>query len=84
MEEEGGEITLEEWEEVLLEVDTIAILEILVEEVKTQVPVSQIVRELTNRRFNAIAVNSMEIMHLSAERDNIIRKTKSRLVNQSK
>ena len=56
--------------------DAIAILEILVEEVKTQVLVNQVVRELTNQIFNAINVKSMDIMHMSAERDSIIRTRK--------
>jgi hypothetical protein len=41
----------------------------MVEEVKIQVPASQVVKELTNQRFNAITVKSMEIIHMSAERD---------------
>jgi hypothetical protein len=40
MEEEGGEITLEAEEEIFLEVDAVAVLETLVEEVKTQILVS--------------------------------------------
>jgi hypothetical protein len=79
VEEEGGEITLEAEEEVLTEVDAVAILEILVEEVKTQVPASQVVKELTNQRFNAITVKSMDIMHMSAERDSIIRTSKVKI-----
>jgi hypothetical protein len=47
MEEEGGELTLESEEEFLTEVDAVAILETLVEEVKTQVPTNQLVKELT-------------------------------------
>jgi hypothetical protein len=54
----------------------ISILEIMVEEVKTQVRVSQVVKKLTNQIFNAITVKSMDIMHMSAERDNIIRTNK--------
>jgi hypothetical protein len=48
MEKEEGVITLEAKEEVLSEVDAATVLEILVEEVQTQVPISQVVRELTN------------------------------------
>jgi hypothetical protein len=84
MEEEGGEKTLEVEEEVLSEMDAITILEILVEEVKTQVPVNQVVRELRNQRFSAITIKSMDIMHMSAERDSIIKKTMSRSVKQRK
>jgi hypothetical protein len=58
------------------EVDAVEVLAIMVEEVKTQVPISKVVRELTNQRFNAIIVKSMDIMHISAERDNIIRTNK--------
>jgi hypothetical protein len=39
VEEEGGEKTLEVEEEVLSQVDATIVLEILVEEVQTQVPV---------------------------------------------
>ena len=60
------------------EVDVVAILEILVEEVKTQVPVSQVVKELTNQRFSAITIKSMDIMHMSGERDSIIRTSKEK------
>ena len=58
------------------EVEAIIVLKIMVEEVKTQVPVSQAVKELTSRRFDDITVKSMDIMHMSAERDNIIRTNK--------
>jgi hypothetical protein len=60
-------------------VDAVAVLEILVEEVKTQVPVSQVVRELKNQRFSAITVKSMDIMHMSAGRDSIIRTSKVKI-----
>jgi hypothetical protein len=79
MEEEGEELTLEEEEEVMSEVDVVVFLEILVEEVKTQVPVNQVVRELTNQIFSAITVKSMDIMHMSAERDSIIRTSKVKI-----
>jgi hypothetical protein len=45
--------------------DVVAVLEILVEEVKTQVPVIQVVKELTSQRFNAITIKVMDIMHMS-------------------
>jgi hypothetical protein len=79
VEEEGGELTLEAEEEFLTEVDAVAILETLVEEVKTQVPASQLVKELTKQRFNAIIVKSMDIMHMSAERDSIIKTSKVKI-----
>jgi hypothetical protein len=56
MEEEGGERILEAEEGFLLEVDAVEVLEILVEEVKTQIPVSQVVRELTNQIFSVITI----------------------------
>jgi len=74
MEEEGGVLTLEAKEEVLLEVDAVAFLEILVEEVK----------ELTNQRFNSITVKGMGIMHINIEINSIIITTKSRLVKKCK
>jgi hypothetical protein len=83
VEEEGGEITLEAKEEVLSEMDAVPILEILVEEVKTQVPASQVVRELTNQRFNVITVKSMDTMHMSAVRDSIIRTSKFKISHTS-
>jgi glutaminase len=73
MEEEAGEITLEAEEEVMSEVNIVAVLKILVEEVKTQTLVSQVVTEPTNQRFNAISVKIMDIMHMSARRNSIIR-----------
>jgi hypothetical protein len=82
MEEEGGEKTLEEEEEVLLEMDAVAVLEILVEEVKTQVPVNQVFREPTHQIFSVITIKSMDIMHMSAERDSII-KTRKVNINQT-
>jgi hypothetical protein len=48
MEEEGGDLTLNAEEEVMSEVDVVAVLEILVEEVKTQTLVIQVFIELTN------------------------------------
>jgi hypothetical protein len=65
-------LTLEAEEEVLSEVDVVGVLEILVEVVKTQVPVSQVVKELTIQKFSTITVKNMDIMHMSAGRDNII------------
>jgi hypothetical protein len=79
VEEEGGELTLEEEEEVLSEVDAVEVLEILVEEMKTQVVVNQVVKELTNQRFSAITVKCMDIMHMSAKTDNIIRTSKVKI-----
>ena len=72
MEEEGGELTPEKEEEVLTKVDAVAILEMLVEEVKTQVRASKVVKKLTNQRFNAIIVKAMDILHMNAKRDIII------------
>jgi hypothetical protein len=66
----------------MLEVDEVVVLETLVEEVKTQIPVSQVVRELTNQTFSAITVKSMDIMHMNARRDNIIRTRKVK-INQT-
>ena len=65
MEEEGGELTLEAEEEFLSYVDAVEVLEILVEEVKTQVWVNQVVIGLTSKKVNAINVKSMDIMHMS-------------------
>ena len=76
VEEEGGELTIEVEEGVLLEVDAVAVLETLVEEVKTQIPVIQVAREPINQIFSSITVKSMDIMHMSAGRDNIIIKKK--------
>jgi sulfate adenylyltransferase subunit 1 (EFTu-like GTPase family) len=79
MEEEGGEITLEAKEEVLLEVDIVAVLETLVEEVRTQILVNQVVKELATQRFSAITVKSMDNMHMSAGRYNITRTGKVKI-----
>ena len=79
MEEEGGELSLEEEEKFMSEVDAVAVPEILVAEVQTQVPVNQVIIELTNQRFSAITIKSMDIMHMNAERDNIIRTSKVKI-----
>jgi len=50
-------------------VDTLAVLETLVEEVKTQILVNQVVRELENQIFSVITIKGMGIMHMSAVRD---------------
>ena len=81
MEEEGGELTPEKEEEVLTKVDAVAILEMLVEEVKTQVRASKVVKELTNQRFNAIIVKAMDILHMNAERDIIIKTSKFKIIH---
>ena len=60
-------------------VDAVVVLEILVEEVKTQVLASQVVKELTNQRFNAITVKSIDIMHMSAKIHSILRKRKVKI-----
>jgi hypothetical protein len=82
VEEEGGELTLKAKVEVLSEVAAIVVLEILVEEVKTQILVSQMVRELKNQTFNSITIKSMEIMHMSEKKDSIMRTSKVR-INQT-
>ena len=79
MEEEGGELTLEAEEGVLLEVDAVAVLETLVEEVKTQIPFNQVVQEMINQIFSAITVKSMDIMHMSAKRESIIKTSKVKI-----
>jgi hypothetical protein len=66
----------------LSEVDATTVLEIQVEEVQTQVPVSEVFKELKNQRFNVITIKIMDIMHMSAERDNIIRTSKVK-INQT-
>jgi len=79
VEEEGGELTLEAEEQVLSEVDAVAVHETLVEEFKTQIQVNQVVRELTNQRFSSITIKTMDIMHMSEGRDSIIRKSKFKI-----
>ena len=69
MEEEGGEINLEAEEWFLLEEEAVAVLETLVEEVKTQIPVNQVIKKFINQIFNSITVKSMEIMHMSVGRE---------------
>jgi hypothetical protein len=81
MEEEGGELTPEKEEEVLTKVDAVTILEMLVEEVKTQVRASKVVKELTNQRFNAIIIKAMDIFHMNAERDIIIKTSKFNIIH---
>jgi hypothetical protein len=66
------------------EVGTIAVLEMLVEEVKTQIPVIQVVKELTKQRFSAITVKSMDIMHMIARRDTLIRTSKFKIIQTMK
>jgi hypothetical protein len=82
MEEEGGDKTIEVEEESLLEVDVLEVMETLVEEVKTQILVSQVIKNLINQRFSAITVKSIDIMHMNAKRDNIIRTCKVKINKQ--
>jgi hypothetical protein len=72
MEEEGGEINLEAKEAILLEVDSIEILQIPVAKVKIKTSVSQVMRYLINQKFSSITIKSMVIMHMNAGRDIII------------
>jgi hypothetical protein len=39
----------------------------------------QVVKELTNQRFNAITIKGMDIMHMSEERDSIIKTSKVKI-----
>jgi hypothetical protein len=83
VEEEGGEITLGEYKGVMSEVDATRVLEILVEEVKTQITISQVGIELKNQIFSAITIKSMDIMHISVERGSIIRTRKFNISHTS-
>jgi ubiquinone biosynthesis protein COQ9 len=62
--------------------DVVEVMETLVEEIKTQIPISQVVRELKNQRFSSITIKSMDIMHMSEKRDNIIKTSKDK-INQT-
>jgi hypothetical protein len=53
-------------------VDAIVVLETLVEEVRTQIPVRQVVRELKNQIFSAITVKIRDIMHMNEKRNSVI------------
>jgi hypothetical protein len=79
MEEEGGELTLEVEEGVMLEEDAVTVLQISVEEVKIQITVSQVIRDLINQRCNAITVKSMNNMHINGGIYSIIRKNKVKI-----
>jgi hypothetical protein len=80
MEEEGGELTLEVEEEVLLEVDAVAVLQILVEEVKIKITINQVIKSLINQR---ITVKSMDIMHMNVGRESKIRTRKDNISQTS-
>jgi hypothetical protein len=84
VEEGGWGITLEEEEEVMSEEDPVAVLEILVEEVKIHVPANQVVIELTNKTFSVINVKTIDTMHMNAERDSIIRTSKVKISQKMK
>ena len=79
MKEEGGEKNREANEEVLLEVETATVLQILVVEVKIKTPINQVVKELKNQIFSAITIKSMDSIDMSAGRDNIIRTCKVKI-----
>jgi hypothetical protein len=83
VEEEGGEIIVVEEGGVLLEVDALEILQILVEEVKIKIAVSQVIKDSINQISSVITVKSMGIMHMNAERDNIIRKIKVNIIQKT-
>jgi hypothetical protein len=82
MEKEGGELALEPEEGFLLEVDAVAVLQILVVEVEIKIPFIQVIINLINQIFSAITIKSMDIMHMSVGRDNIIRTIKNK-INQT-
>ena len=54
--------------------DVVAVLEIVVEEVKILITVSQVIKNLINLRLSVITVRIMDIMHM--KRDSIIRTSK--------
>jgi len=56
VEEEGGKLTLEAWKVVMLEKDVVAVLQILVEEVKIKITINQVIIYLINQRFSVIIV----------------------------
>jgi hypothetical protein len=63
----------------MLEEDVVAVLQILVEEVKIKITVNQVIIYLINQRFSVIIVKSMDIMHMNAEREGIIKTSKVKI-----
>ena len=76
MEEEGGETTLEEKEEVLPEEDTTEVLQMLLAEERIRI---QVVRGLINQKFNVIIVRNLVIMHMNVGRNNMTKECKSQI-----
>ena len=66
MEEEGGELIIEEKEVVFLEENVIIVLQMLLVEFKIRTPVIQVVTGLINKKFNVIIVRNLVSMHMNA------------------
>ena len=82
MVEVGGETTLEEEEEVLLEEDEAEVLQISVVAEKTKIQFNQVTRGLINQNFNVIIVRNLVIMHMNAERSNMTKEKKPQPVDE--
>ena len=79
MVEAWGETTPEEEEEVLLEEDKAEVLKMSVVEERIRIQVSQVARDLINKKFNVIIVRNLVIMHTNAVRNNMTKKGKSQI-----
>jgi len=80
VEEEGAELNLEAEEGVRLEEDIVAVLQILLEEVKIKITVTQVIIDLINQRLCFVIIKGMDIMHMNAEREGIIRTSKVNII----
>lgn len=70
MEEDGEEIVLEVEGEVLLEMEVVALHQMLGEEVKIRISVTQVAKDLKNHTFNAIIVRSLGIIIMNSRKKN--------------
>ena len=77
MEEAGGDLILEEEEEVFPEEDAAAVLQISLVEDKIRTLVIQVVTSLINQTLNVIIVRNLVIMHMNAGRSSMTKESKA-------
>ena len=65
------ETTPEVEEEFIPYEDTTKVLQMLLEEERIRIQVSQVVKGLINKNFNDIIVRNLVIMHMNARRNNM-------------
>ena len=76
--EARGETTPEEEEEVIPEEDAAEVLQMSLVEERIRIRFNQVVRGLTNKKFNVIIVRNLVIMHINAGRSSTTKEGKAK------